>query len=51
MKNDKNEIIGAISVGRENHIFKTAQLEYIAIRKDHQKQGLGKILINETIKK
>lgn len=51
LKNDNNEIIGVVSVGRENHIFKTAQLEYIAIRKDLQKQGLGKVLIDETIKK
>lgn len=49
LRNDKNEIVGTICVARDNHTFKTAQLEYIAIRKDHQKQGLGRLLIEKTL--
>lgn len=54
LRNDKDEIVGSIAFGRDNHVFESAQFEYIAIKRESQKQGLGRILLQlalEEVKK
>ncbi|MDR1694100.1 MAG: GNAT family N-acetyltransferase [Lactobacillaceae bacterium] len=49
LRDDQGDIVGSIALGRENHLFKAGQLEYVAIRRDQQKKGLGKFLICSAI--
>lgn len=45
--NDKNEIIGTITANEDGHVSDFAQAEYVAIRRDFQNQGLGKLMLEK----
>ncbi|MDR1025876.1 MAG: GNAT family N-acetyltransferase [Lactobacillus sp.] len=50
LRNDANEIIGALMFSKDRHIKSAAQLEYLGIREDQQKKGYGTLIIKEIIK-
>lgn len=47
LMNNKDEIIGTITANEDGHISDFVQAEYVAIRRDFQKQGLGRMLIDK----
>lgn len=49
LRDERNEIVGTIAVGTEHHLAQAGQLEYVAIRRDRQKKGYGKILVKAAI--
>ena len=46
--NDQNEIVGTFTLTEDRHSSQFALVEFVAIREDYQKQGLGRYLMEQA---